>query len=268
MDRLLGLPPVASEHGARLDQMNALVHWLMLLLLVGWSLYFIFVLVRFRRSAHPKADYAGAKGKTAKWTEYGVIVAEAILLIFFSLPLWSERVEAFPDERDATVVRVVGEQFAWNVHYPGADGIFGDTSPELVDVQTNPLGLNYDDLHARDDITTLNELKMPVNKPMLVHLTSKDVIHSFALNDFRVKQDAVPGLSIPLWFTPTVTTAQMRERTGNPEYRYEISCAQLCGLGHFRMRGFVDVQPQAEFDAWMAEQAELQAYSEGDDLWD
>lgn len=268
MDRLLGMPPIASEHGADLDYANALVHWLMLFLFVGWSIYFIFVLIRFRKGAHPKADHSGAQGKVAKWTEYGVIVAEAVLLIFFSIPLWGERVQAFPDEREATVVRVIGEQFAWNVHYPGADGVFGRTRPELVDVQNNPVGLDYDDPHAKDDVTTLNELKMPVNKPVLIHLGSKDVIHSFGLNDFRVKQDAVPGLSIPVWFTPTVTTDEIRRQTGNPKYRYEISCAQLCGLGHYRMRGFVDVQPQAEFDAWMAEQAELQAFSEDDDVWD
>ena len=92
-------------------------------------------------------------------------------------------------------------------------------------------------------MTTVNQLYLPVNKPIIVKLKSKDVIHSFGVPEFRVKQDAVPGLTIPIWFVPNVTTAEMRARTGKPEFQYEIACAQLCGLGHYRMRGFVTVQP-------------------------
>jgi cytochrome c oxidase subunit 2 len=91
-----------------------------------------------------------------------------------------------------------------------------------------------------------------VNKPIIVRLRSKDVIHSFGVPEFRVKQDAIPGLTIPIWFVPNVTTAEMRSRTGNAEFQYEIACAQLCGLGHARMRGFVTVQAPEEFDKWLA----------------
>ena len=92
-----------------------------------------------------------------------------------------------------------------------------------------------------------------MNKPVIVRLRSKDVIHSFGVPEFRVKQDAIPGLTIPIWFVPTVTTAEMRTRTGKPEFQYEIACAQLCGLGHARMRGFVTVQTADEFQKWMDE---------------
>ena len=150
-------------------------------------------------------------------------------------------------------VRVVGEQFAWNVHYPGRDGKFGRTDINMV-AADNPLGLDRRDPDAKDDITTINQLNLPVDRPILVHLTSKDVIHSFGLYEFRVKQDAVPGLSIPVWFIPNVTTNDMRTKLGKPNFDYEITCSQLCGLGHFRMRGFVTVQSATDFAAWMADQ--------------
>ena len=95
-----------------------------------------------------------------------------------------------------------------------------------------------------------------MNKPIIVRLRSKDVIHSFGVPEFRVKQDAVPGLTIPIWFVPNVTTAEMRTRTGNAEFQYQIACAQLCGLGHARMRGFVTVQTAEEFQKWMADEEE------------
>jgi cytochrome c oxidase subunit 2 len=164
-----------------------------------------------------------------------------------------------PPESEALVVQVTGEQFAWNIHYPGPDRVFGRTDITLLDMQTNPLGLDRSDPAAKDDITTLNQLYLPVNRPIIVRLRSKDVIHSFGVPEFRVKQDAIPGFTIPIWFVPTVTTADMRTRTGNPDFQYEIACAQLCGLGHARMRGFVTVQSAEEFQTWMDERVKEQS---------
>jgi cytochrome c oxidase subunit 2 len=268
MERLLGLPELASAHGAALDRLTVWVHVLMALLFVGWTVFLVYALVRFRRKSNPRASYAGVQNHSARYTEYAVIAAEALLLIGFSIPLWSDRVDDFPSEHEATVVRVVGEQFAWNVHYPGPDGRFGRTAAELVDTQLNPLGLDHQDPAADDDVVTLNQLHLPVGKPALVHLTSKDVIHSFMLNEMRVKQDAIPGIETPVWFEPTVTTAQMRERTGDPDYDYEIACAQLCGLGHYRMRGFLTVEEPAAFEAWLAtRRAEQQKPAGGSSIW-
>lgn len=266
MDTPFNMPFMAAAHGEEIDQLMVYVHVLMFLLFVGWSLYFVWALFRFRRNRNPKATYTGVKGKVAKGVEWGVIAAEAILLAAFSIPIWSERVDDFPAEEESTVVRVIGEQFAWNVHYPGVDGQFGRTAAELVDTQNNPVGLDRKDPAAADDVVTLNQLHLPVDKPVIVHLSAKDVIHGFMLNEFRVKQDAIPGLDHPLWFVPTVTTAEMRERTGDPEYTYEIACAQLCGLGHYRMKGFLTVETQEEFDAWLASQVRAPA-EDGDDFW-
>ncbi len=243
MKDFLNLPPDWSRDGHQIDSLISWVHWLMLALFVGWGIYYLYVLFRFRKGANPTATYQDAKGKASKYVEIGVVVVEAILLLGFSIPMWANRVDNQPSEAESTVVRVVAEQFAWNFHYAGADGVFGKTDPNLIDAAANPLGLDRSDPAGRDDITTINNLYLPVDKAVILKLTTKDVIHSFYLPYMRVKHDTIPGQEIPVSFMPV--------QTG----KSEIGCAQLCGLGHYRMRGFLHIQTQAEFDAWLAEQA-------------
>jgi cytochrome c oxidase subunit 2 len=241
MLKFLGMPIQASAHAAEIDQMTVLVHWLMAVLFVGWGLFFVFVIFRFRRGANPRASYTGAKGKISKGLEVAIAVIEVVLLVFYAIPAWAKRVTRLPSESESVVVRIVGEQFAWNIHYPGPDGRFGRTDIRRVTAD-NPLGLDRTDPNAKDDITTINQLFLPENRPAIVQLSSKDVIHSFGLIEMRVKQDAIPGMTMPVWFIPT--------RRGD----YEIACSQLCGLGHFRMRGFVTIQTEAEFRKWLDDQ--------------
>ena len=236
------MPIQASTHAADIDNMTVLVHWLMLVLFVGWGLFFVYVLFRFRRGANPNASYAGAHGKFAKSTEVAVAIIEIALLVFYAIPAWATRVKAFPAENEAVVVRVVGHQFAWEIQYPGPDGKFGRTDPKLVSAENN-LGIDRTDPNAKDDIVTTNQLNLPVDRPVLVHLSSQDVIHSFGLYEMRVKQDAVPGLDIPVWFIPN--------RIGE----YEITCSQLCGLGHFRMRGFLNIKSDADYRRFLNDEA-------------
>jgi cytochrome c oxidase subunit 2 len=310
MKEWLQTPIDGSAHGPQIDAMVAVVHWLMLLLFIGWGIYFIYVLVRFRKSKHPTADPVGTRSHFSRYVEIGVAIFEAILLLGFSIPIWSNIVNAFPAEKDAVIIRVVAEQFAWNIHYPGADGKFGRTNIYLVSAD-NPLGLDRNDPDAKDDITTINQMNLPVGMPVIMYLTSKDVIHCLNLPLYRVKHDVIPGQRIPLWFTPVKTTREIQEelkqqisiadgklspalammvammdyngKDGNPimkkgdsfseelipqllqagitsvsaapETPTEIACAQLCGLGHYRMRGFMTVQTGDEFNAWLAEQA-------------
>lgn len=235
------MPIQASAHAAEIDHMTILVHWLMLVLFVGWGIFFLFVLVRFRSGANPRASYTGAKGKISKGLEVAVAVIEGVLLVFYAIPAWATRVTQLPSESEAVIVRVVGEQFAWNIHYPGPDGKFGRTEIGRVTAD-NPIGLDRSDPDAKDDVTTINQLYLPENRPALVHLSSKDVIHSFGLYEMRIKQDLIPGMTIPVWFIPT--------RVGE----YEIACSQLCGLGHFRMRGFLTIQRDADFRKWQDDQ--------------
>jgi cytochrome c oxidase subunit 2 len=264
MTEWLGLPPLASAHGGPIDNLIGLIHIFMAVLFVGWGAFLVFVLVRFRQSRNPVADYKGVTSHRSTYLEIGVAVVEAVLLIGFAIPLWAARVGDIPPANEALTVQVTGEQFAWNFHYPGPDGVFGRTDVKLLDLQSNPLGLDREDPAAKDDVTTVNQLYLPVNRPVIVRLRSKDVIHSFGVPEFRVKQDAVPGLTIPIWFIPNVTTAEMRTRTGNPEFQYEIACAQLCGLGHARMRGLVTVQSAEEYQKWFDETLAEQAASAAD----
>lgn len=236
------MPPDYSAHGPELDRLNANVHWLMLILFVGWGLVFLFMILRFRASKHPKAIYHGTKSHLSTYAEFGILVVEIVLLVVFSIPLWARWASPPGPEQNPLEVRVVAEQFAWNVHYPGADHIFGKTDVSFVS-SSNPLGLDIEDPHAKDDIATLNQLYLQVNRPVIVRISSKDVIHSFGLPYMRVKQDAIPGMVVPVHFTPIKTSG---------DETWEIACAQLCGLGHYRMRGQYHVLTKAAFDEWMA----------------
>jgi cytochrome c oxidase subunit 2 len=259
MTKWLGLPALATTHGGQIDNLIGWVHVFMLVLFIGWGAFFVYTLFRFRRSRQPVATYTGVKSHASSYLEVGVLVVELVLLFGFSVPLWAARVDRIPSEREALVVQVTGEQFAWNVRYAGPDGAFGKTDIKLIDLQDNPLGVDRSDPAGKDDVTTVNQLYLPANKPIIVKIRSKDVIHSFNIPEFRVKQDAVPGLTIPIWFVPNVTTAEMRTRTGNPEFQYEIACAQLCGLGHYRMRAYVTVLPPEEFQKWLEDKVKEQS---------
>jgi cytochrome c oxidase subunit 2 len=259
MTKWMGLPALAAANGTQIDNLIGWMHVFMLILFVGWGAFLTYCLIRFRRSRHPVANYTGAKSHASSYLEAGVAVVEAVLLVGFSIPLWAARVDHPPAETEALIVEVTGEQFAWNIHYAGPDGKFGRTDLKLLDVSANPLGLDRSDAAGKDDVTTLNQLYLPVNKPIIVRLRSKDVIHSFNVPEFRVKQDAIPGFTIPIWFIPTITTAEMRTQTGNAEFQYEIACAQLCGLGHFRMRAFVTVLPPDEFQKWLDDKVKEQS---------
>lgn len=239
-----GLPPDISTHGPQIDNIIHLLHWFMLLLFVGWGLFMAVALIKFRARPGHTANYHGVKTHVSTYLEGMVAVVEVFFLAFLSIPIWEE-VKASPPPPDKADInlRVVGEQFAWNIHYPGPDGKFGKTDVALVDAD-NPLGLDRKDPAAKDDITTINQLHFPVGKKVLISLTSKDVIHSFSLPVMRVKQDAIPGMTVPVWFEATDTG------------QFEIGCAQLCGLGHYRMKGFFSVDTAEQYEAWLKEQVE------------
>lgn len=246
MGELLGLPIQASEHAHEIDDMIVLIHYLMAVLFVGWGAFYVYTLVRFRASANPKADYRGVTSHTSSYLEIGVAVIEAILLVGFAIPAWAHRVNDIPPEGESTVVNVIGKQFEWISHYPGADGRFGRRDISLI-TPTNNIGLDRSDPSGADDIVSINQLNVPINKPVLVYLSSQDVIHSFGIAEMRVKQDAVPGLQIPVWWVPTELG------------QYEVNCSQLCGLGHYRMRGFITVMSDEDYEAWLAEEASFLA---------
>jgi cytochrome c oxidase subunit 2 len=181
MTEWLGMPPLASTHGGQIDNLIGWIHIFMLILFVGWGGFLLYALVRFRKSRNPVADYKGVTSHRSTYLEVAVAVVEAVLLIGFAIPMWATRVEALPPENEALVVQVTGEQFAWNMHYPGADRVFGRTDIKLLDLQSNPLGLDRSDPAAKDDITTVNQLYLPVNRPIIVRLRPRadnpDLVH-------------------------------------------------------------------------------------------
>jgi cytochrome c oxidase subunit 2 len=237
--KLLGMPPLASQNGQDVDNLIIYVHWLMLALFLGWIIYFFYAVNRFRRSRNPKADYVGVTGHASHYAELAVVVAEAVLLLFIAVPLWAKAVDKFPDPKNATVIQVVAQQFAWNARYADTNGYFGRQDMKFVTAD-NMFGLDPTDASAKDHVQVLNEIHVPVGKPVIIYVSSKDVIHSLKIIAMRVCQDAIPGLRIPCWFVPT--------QVG----RYQINCAQLCGNGHAAMTGgFLIVQTQADFDKWL-----------------
>ncbi len=266
----LGLPVNISVQGTGIDEVNAITHWLMLVLFVGWGGFFIFSLVKFRASKNKKADYAGVKSHMSSLLEAAVAVIEIVILFGFAFPIWASRVNDVPNPSEAIHIRVIAQQYAWNIHYPGADGKFGQVRVDLVDEQENPIGLDRKSENAADDFFTINQLHIPAHEKIRIDLTSKDMIHSFTLPELRVKQDAIPGMSIPVHFEATMTSDEFLKTTigtARQGQGLEIACAQLCGLGHYRMKGFLTVHNEEGFQAWLDEQAEYLLESEEDDDW-
>jgi cytochrome c oxidase subunit 2 len=236
------LPVLASQQGQEVDHVILLLHGLMIALFVGWLAFFIYTMIRFRRSRNPKADYRGARSHTSTYLEGAVALLEGVLLVGFSIPFWARAVEAFPKESESTVIRVTAEQFSWQARYPGPDGVFGRQDPKFLSAE-NPLAIDQEDPHAKDDFyPAANEIVVPVDKPVIIQLTSKDVVHSFKVSPLRITQDAIPGLLIPIHFTP------------NRKGRYQIQCAQLCGNSHYFMRGFFSVVSSEEYATWQMRQ--------------
>src|SRR5262252_5119813 len=238
------LPELASRHGAGID---AMLRYLLLttggLFLAG---YVALGLLVWRGSGRTAIGPRLATRRT-EWLLSGLLgLAVAAIgeggVLAIGMPVWTEYFDARPSA-DAVVIDVTAQQFMWNARYPGPDGVLGRTDPSLIDEGTNPLGLVRGDAAGQDDIVTLNEIVAAVNRPVRIRLHSKDVIHSFFLPNFRVKQDAVPGMSPEIVFVPT--------RTGE----FELACAELCGLAHYRMRGFFRVLTASEFEDWLLLQA-------------
>lgn len=239
--RNLGLPEAYSVQAVEVDSVMSWVHILVAILFVGWAMFFITALIRFRRTRNPQANYAGVKSHFSSYAEVGVAAAEIVLLVAFSFPVWASRVEKIPSPQEAELVRIVAQQFKWNIHYPGPDGVFGTTFPDLIDDQAlNFIGLDRTDPAARDDIVpTQGHLHLPVDKPALLYLSTRDVIHSFFIPVMRVKQDAIPGARVPVWFTPS--------QPGS----WEIACAQLCGNSHYEMKGYIHIHTRKGYEAYM-----------------
>jgi cytochrome c oxidase subunit 2 len=234
-------PPLGSLHGRGIQRMLDFTLAATGAFFVLGHLVLAYIIARAARETSRTPPPARAR---TEWL-VGLIPAAVMALVaeggvlVLGLPVWAQYYGPAPAE--AFKVEVTGRQFFWVVRYPGRDGVFGRTSPSLVSGE-NPPGLDRTDPAAADDVVLLNDLYLPAARPARVTLRSTDVIHSFFVPELRVKQDAVPGMAIPLGFTPTRAA------------EYEIACNQICGLGHYRMRGLLHVLEGEAFLKWMDEQ--------------
>jgi cytochrome c oxidase subunit 2 len=246
--RILG--ESASDHGVLVDRMLYVTLAITFVVFLITQIALFWFAYKYQESDNRKAFYYPHNNTLELiWT---VIPAIALsVLVGFGIFYWFKITGPAP--KDAMIVEVVGKQFGWEFRYPGADGILGKKYYKKVDAaNNNPVGQLWEDPANHDDVYVEQEMHLVVGKPVQLVIGAKDVIHDVGLSHFRMKMDAVPGTPTSMWFTPKFTTKEMKEKTGKPDFVYEISCDQMCGKGHWSMRGVIVVETQEEFDAWLA----------------
>ncbi|HOZ70102.1 MAG TPA: cytochrome c oxidase subunit II [Chitinophagaceae bacterium] len=246
--KILGEP--ASDHGVLVDRMLYVTIAITFIVFVITQVALFWFSYKYQEKENQKAFYFPHNNKLELiWTVIPAIVLT--ILVGVGIFYWFKITGAAP--KNAMQVEIVGKQFGWEMRYPGKDGVLGKKYFKNVNpAANNPAGQIWDDPANYDDVFVEQEMHLVVGKPVQLVIGAKDVIHDVGLAHFRLKMDAVPGTPTTMWFTPTITTADMRKKTGNPDFVYEISCDQMCGKGHWSMRGTIVVETQEEFDAWMA----------------
>jgi cytochrome c oxidase subunit II len=250
----------ASVQGEKVDEMLWVTLIITGIVFVITQIVLFWFAYRYQESDKRKAFFFPHNNTMEiVWT---VVPAIALtVLVVIGLRNWFSFTGDAP--KNAMEVEVTGKQFGWIFRYKGPDGVFGKKYFRMIDAASNSLGLNWhdsttinvkDDPNTHDDIITEQTMYIVKNKPVKLIIGSRDVVHDVGLSHFRLKMDAVPGTPTTLWFTPKFTTKEMKESTGNPNFQYEISCDQMCGNGHYSMKGVIEVVTQAEYDEWMAKQ--------------
>ncbi|MCB2206079.1 cytochrome c oxidase subunit II [bacterium] len=235
------LPENVSIFGEGVDHLFSIIYYISIAIFLIVNVIYITFIIRYRRKRKgEKAHYYhGNNLLEFSWTALPFVLF--LFLAFYSDGIWEDIKYSSKTPNADVVVEVMGQTYMWHFRYPGSDGLFGRRDQKFIS-STNPFGIDPDDPNGKDDYTTINSMMIPVNKTVLVRLSSMDVIHSFFLPNMRVKQDAVPGQWVDVWFNS--------RKTGE----YEIACAELCGSGHYLMRATLDVTSQEEYDTWIDEQ--------------
>jgi cytochrome c oxidase subunit 2 len=252
MEKLVGVKVSASVQGKEYDFMFlATLYVTGIVFFLTQALLFWFAFKYQATEKRTSFFFPHSNKLELIWTTIPAIAMAALVAV--GLKNWMNMTSEAP--ANAQVVEVTGKQFNWLIRYPGKDGELGKRDFRKINDANNVLGLDWTDKKNIDDIVSQNgELHLVINKPVKLIIGSRDVIHDVGLPHFRMKMDAVPGIVTSIWFTPSVTTEEMKKITGNPNFVYEIACDQICGKGHYSMRGTVIVESQQEYDAWMAKQ--------------
>ena len=252
--KILLFGSAASDHGIHVDTMMKITLWITGFVFVVTQVALFWFSYKYQESDDRKPYYYPHNNKLEViWTAVPAIALT--IMVGFGLYYWFGITGTAPDK--AMEVEITGSQFKWEFRYPGADGKLGKKYyRQINEGANNPLGQVWEDSTNKDDIYIApgDPMHLVVNKPVKLVINAKDVIHDVGLSHFRLKMDAVPGTPTTMWFTPIKTTAEMKKETGDPDFVYEISCDQMCGQGHFKMRGQIIVEKQEEFDLWMAKQ--------------
>lgn len=245
------LPESASDHGEKIDTMIWITLGITFFVFVVTQILLFWFAYKYQEKENRKAYFFPHDNRLEViWTVIPAIVLT--VLVGFGLYYWFQITGEAP--KNAQVVEVTGSQFKWEFRYPGKDGKLGRKYfKEINESKSNPLGQVWSDPDNHDDVVASQEMHIVVNKPVKLVINAKDVIHDVGLAHFRMKMDAVPGMPTTMWFTPKYTTRQMKEKYGE-DFTYEISCDQMCGKGHYSMRGTIVVESEAEFRVWLAKQ--------------
>jgi cytochrome c oxidase subunit 2 len=251
-------PKTLLPHGAGSSEGNSIDTMMWITIVITGIVFFITQILlfwfsfKYQESDKRKAYYFTHNNKLEIiWT--GIPAITLTILVVFGLKYWFKFTADAP--KNSQVIEITGHQFGWEIRYPGKDGILGRKNYKLTDAaKDNPLGVDFSDAASHDDVHVPTTMHVVVNRPVKLVINSQDVIHDVGLPQFRLKMDAVPGTPTTLWFTPILTTKEMAKKTGNPDFVYEISCDQMCGKGHFTMRGVIVVETQKEFNEWWIKQ--------------
>ncbi len=239
----------ASVHGHWLDSMFSVTLFFTGIVFVLTQVALFYFVWKYKHTKDRKAVYYPENNKLEMWW---TIIPAIVLTTLVVIGIYRWFQITGPEPKNSDVVEITGQQFLWNYRFPGKDGKLGNYEFKYI-TGINKVGIDFNDPAGKDDFMA-TEMHIVVNKPVLLRIRAKDVIHDVGIPYFRVKMDAVPGLVTRFWFIPTVTTDSMRKKLNNPDFNYEIACDQLCGKGHYGMRGMVVVETQQQYNEWMAKQ--------------
>ncbi|MEM6378015.1 MAG: cytochrome c oxidase subunit II [Bacteroidota bacterium] len=243
--------PIASEHAVVTENLFWITMAVTVFVFIVTQIFLFGFGFKYRYKESNKAHYYPHNNKLEMiWTIVPAIVLA--WLIISGLKQWN--VITGPAPENSEIIEVMGYQYAWAFRYPGKDGQLGDYDFRKIDA-INSLGIDLEDQNGHDDFIP-TQLVLPKGKPVHLQIRGRDVIHSVYNPHFRIQMNAVPGMPTRFWFTPTVSTAEMREQTGNPDFNYELVCNKICGKSHYGMKGIITVLEQDEYDAWYKENQE------------
>ncbi len=246
------LPEAASEHGKKIDQMFNITLIITTIVFIATHIVLFAFAYFYKSTGKRKAYYYPHNNALERiWTIIPALVLTVLVLMGFLT--WRSIFYKIEDPNKKPLsIEVTSSQFNWDVRYPGADGVVGKKNYKLI-TSINGLGIDFTDKNTWDD-QVVDEIVLPVNKPVRFILTSKDVLHSFYMPHFRVQLNTVPGMTSYFEFTPTITTEEMKVKTNDPSFKYLLLCAKICGTNHYNMQKPVRIVTEKEYEEWVVKQ--------------